>query len=150
MFCVMTEIDLILLHAAATWALVGLIWMVQLVQYPGFLFIEGSEFEPFHEHHCSRITWIVAVLMATEAITGAVLLWDRPLGISAGMAWTGASLVIINWLCTGLISAPLHGRLRGSSLELKRRLIWTNWIRTFAWSARGIWAFLLVRSQIPG
>jgi len=35
-------------QAAATFAMTGLIWLVQLVQYPGFARVGTAEFAEFH------------------------------------------------------------------------------------------------------
>ena len=41
------------LQAAATFGMTGLIWLVQLVQYPAFARVGAAEFAAFHRHHCS-------------------------------------------------------------------------------------------------
>ena len=47
--------------------------------------------------------------------------------------------VLFAWLCTAVFQAPIHLRLmRGFDAPLIRRLILSNWIRTLAWTARGI------------
>ncbi|MFT6364052.1 MAG: hypothetical protein ACJAZ8_002475, partial [Planctomycetota bacterium] len=47
---VMTAIELLFLHLALTWALVGLIWTVQLVQYPSFALVGEAEFAAYHKY----------------------------------------------------------------------------------------------------
>ncbi len=130
--------DLVLpLHLLATLALVGLIWIVQVVHYP--LMAEVREgFVRYHELHCARIGWLVAPLMGLEALTAMLLLQARPAGVGTGWVWLGLGLVAVIWLATALLSVPEHARLAlGYDAEAIQRLVRTNWVRTLAWSARG-------------
>lgn len=142
----MQTTDVLLAHAAATWAMVGLIWMVQLVQYPGFAHVGGNEFVRFHEHHSRRISRPVAFLMGTELLTGLALLLDRPANLSTTSLWFGLSLIGVNWACTAFVSIPLHSRLSGRDFTAHEALVRTNWIRTFAWTLRGIWVLIVLRA----
>jgi hypothetical protein len=137
--------NLLLLHAAATWALVGLIWTVQLVQYPGFARIRGPEFASYHAFHCNRITWVVAPLMGLELLTGIGLFLEPPPGLSTTFLLIGISSIGLNWLATAFVSMPLHGRLSRRQRSAQDSLVWTNWIRTFTWSLRGLWVLMALR-----
>ncbi len=122
-------------HAAATWALVGLIWTVQLVHYPLFAQVGADAFRNYHARHTRQITWIVAPLMAVELLT-AILLLVR----GAREPWLLASFapLAFNWLSTWRVQIPLHNRLApGFDADVHRRLVITNWWRTIAWSIRG-------------
>ena len=140
--------DLLLLHLAATWALVGLIWTVQLVQYPGFLLVGRPDFAAYHEHHASRITWIVGPLMGTEGLTGLALFWADVPGLSTPFLTAGFALIVLNAAWTAFVAVPLHGSLGGRAEANKRRLVTTNWVRTAAWSARGVWTLVAVRAAL--
>jgi len=125
-----------LLNVAATWALVGLIWIVQIVHYPLFNLIGSERFREYHARHTRTITWIVAPLMFTEVVTAAMLvlgrIWDP---------WLLASypLLAFNWLSTWLIQVPQHQQLsEGYDQEVWRKLVRLNWLRTAAWSLRGV------------
>ncbi len=122
-------------HAAATWALAGLIWTVQLVHYPLFAQVGSEAFRSYHARHTRQITWIVAPLMAVELLT-AILLVAR----GAREPWFLASLVPLafNWISTWRVQIPLHDSLaNGFDADVHRRLVATNWWRTAAWSIRG-------------
>ncbi len=134
--------DLLLaLNAAATLALVGLIWVVQLVIYPQFADVAAGNrggFGIYHERYSRRITWLVGPLMGTELATGACLFAARPAAVSAGEATLGLALIAFNALSTGLWFAPLHARLGAGFDEARHAsLVRTNWARTAAWTARG-------------
>ena len=123
-------------HAAATWALVGLIWTIQLVHYPLFAQAAGESFKTYHQRHTTRITWIVAPLMLAESFTAMGLL-------IAGSRdpWLLASLapLAFNWLSTWRVQIPLHDKLAaGFDPRAHQRLVATNWWRTAAWTLRGI------------
>ena len=124
------------IHLAVTWMLVGLIWVVQILVYPQFRRVAPAEFRDYHFAHCFRIGLIVAPLLFVEAATAAWLLYTgrqgQPFILSTG-------LIPIIWLTTAVFQAPFHPRLgRGFDAPLIRRLIVSNWIRTLAWTSRGI------------
>ncbi len=135
--------SLLSMHAAATWALVGLIWTVQLVHYPLFAQVGADTFCAYHARHTRQITWIVAPLMAVELGTAALLVV-----LGAWAPWLLGSLVPLAfiWLATWRVQIPLHVRLSaGFDAEVHRRLVASNWWRTTAWSIRascllyGLW-----------
>ena len=126
------------LHLASTLALVGLIWTIQLVHYPLMARV-GADFVAYHSAHCARIAWLVAPLMGLEALTSVMLLAQRPAGVSATWAWVGIGLVALIWIATALLSVPEHSRLQqGFDAAAVERLVRTNWIRTVAWTVRGV------------
>lgn len=135
----MSLTTLLLLHVASTWGMVGLIWLVQLVQYPQFGLIAAQDFPLVHAHHSHRITWIVLPLMGVELVTAGVLFRSPPPWVPAGETALGLLLVLGLWVSTGLLQVPLHERLsHGLDPLLQRSLVRGNWIRTFLWSLRGL------------
>ena len=129
----------LIVGAVASWAMAGLIWMVQLVHYP--MLAEFSALSPVTAavDHQRRISWVVGPLMAAEGITALVLLVDRPATMGVISAWVAASLLGVALLSTVLVQVPLHSRLAaGHDSAVARRLISTNWVRTVAWTARGV------------
>ena len=144
----MTALDLLLAHLALTWALVGLIWTVQLVKYPSFALVGPGQFAAYHKQHTTRMTWVVAPLMGGELLTGLALFWLVPGGLSPAWLWTGLGLIALNWAWTALVAVPLHTRLGPRDDGLKGALVRANWVRTLAWSARGVWALAAVRTAL--
>jgi len=116
--------------------LTGLIWIIQLVHYPSFHFIEHSKFIEFEIFHSKKITWIVAPLMLIELIT-AVDLFSKNLN---NHYFTINLLAILGiWISTFTFSVPLHNKLQnGFSSEAIDKLIITNWPRTILWSVKSI------------
>ncbi|OYW70414.1 MAG: hypothetical protein B7Z37_30810 [Verrucomicrobia bacterium 12-59-8] len=124
------------IHLGVTWMLVGLIWVVQILVYPQFHKVAAAQFTDYHFAHCFRMALIIAPLLFTEIATSAWLLYA---GQRTPLFVISLGLIPFIWLCTAAFQAPMHIRLmRGFDAPLIRRLILTNWIRTLAWTARGI------------
>ena len=129
---------LLLTHAAVTWFLMGLIWIVQVVHYPLMAEVGAESYSAYQQGHMQRITWVVAPTMVLEALTALWIAVDPPMTTSAGQAWLGFGLVLGIWGATATLSVPAHGALlNGFDAQAHRRLVWSNWLRTLAWSARG-------------
>lgn len=124
------------IHAAATWALIGLIWTVQVVLYPLFGRCGREAFQGYHAAHMCGITVIVAPLMFLELGTAAWLVVGGERNV-----WLLASLLPlgVSWISTALLQVPLHKKLeRGFDEGSWRKLVATNWWRTMAWTSRGV------------
>ena len=133
---------LFLTHLVATWALVGLIWTIQIVHYPLFAQVGREAFPEYHRRHTRCITWIVAPLMAVELISGIALALEDSSGI---LRWS-LGLLGFNWVSTACIQIPLHNRLeKGFEARAHAWLVRSNWGRTLAWSGR---AFLLALAAL--
>ncbi|MEM8835996.1 MAG: hypothetical protein AAGD00_09270 [Planctomycetota bacterium] len=131
---------MLLTHAGATLALVGLIWTIQVVHYPLFAKVGGEAFHTYEQAHVSRVTLVVAPLMFVELLCALAIVAMRPAGVSPGLAWTGFALLAIVWISTATLQGPMHGRLASLGVcdpKTHSALVSTNWIRTVAWSARG-------------
>lgn len=135
------------IHAVATVMMAGLIWFVQLVHYPMFLLVGEHEFKQYEKQHVRRTTWIVAPLMMIETITAMGLLfltWGSGYG---ALTVPGVLLLVLIWVSTAFVQVPCHKRLdRGFDPAAAHRLVWTNWIRTVAWSVRLVLAMLLLQA----
>jgi len=130
---------LLLLHFAATLLMIGVIWFVQVVHYPLFAKTGSADFRSYEQRHTSLTTWVVAPPMLVEGITALLLFWFRPTGVSTWQLSIGLLLLGIIWLSTALVQVPCHNLLsQGFDPVVHQRLVGTNWMRTVAWSARGL------------
>ncbi len=128
-----------LAHLTATLFLVGLIWVVQVVHYPLFARVGADHFHAYWRGHTRLITWLVAPAMFAELVTGVLLFAVRPPGLSLPLLVLAFGLLLVNWLSTWLVQIPLHERLgRRFDPATIRRLVLTNWVRTAAWTLRGV------------
>ena len=132
-------------HTLATIMMAGLIWFVQLVHYPLFLFVGASDFARYEREHTRRVTWVVAPLMGMEALT-AIVLVILAAGITMHVAAiVGLLLVAAIWASTAFVQVPCHRKLStGYDLSTAQRLVTTNWLRTLAWTARAGVAMLML------
>ena len=147
----MTEITkwVLLLHVAATLAMVGLIWFVQIVHHPLFSQVGRESFRRYEMDHQRLVLWVVAPSMLTELITAMALLWLQPFGVGLYSIWFGMFLLVMIWLVTYFIQVPQHASLalRYDS-AIQRQLVMGNWFRTAAWSARGLLVLWMVSQVI--
>jgi hypothetical protein len=128
-------------HAFVTLFMTGLIWFVQVVHYPLFDRVGKSDFAAYEKQNTRRTGWLVGGPMVIELGLAATLAWS-PGGTAA---WCGLALLGIIWLSTTVGQVPMHRRLeRGFDQAAHRRLVRGNWVRTIAWSLRGVLAVLML------
>lgn len=134
-----------LAQVAATLAMVGLIWFVQIVHYPLFAQVGRDGFRRYEMDHQRLTTWVVVPFMLTELATAMLMIWQRPISVSSTAVWFGLVLLALIWLVTYTVQVPQHASLVMSyDAEIQRRLVLCNWIRTAAWSARGLLVLWMV------
>ena len=129
---------ILVVHAAATWFMVGLIWVVQSVHYPLFASVGDDAFVNYEAGHTRRIGRLLAVPAVAEIVTAAALVWVRPDDVDLGLVLAAGAVLAALWGTTALVQAPLHRQLSSApSPEAMRRLVRSNWVRTAGWSLRG-------------
>ena len=137
---------LVALHLIATLMMVGLIWFVQVVHYPLFAAVR-SDFRSYEAEHVRRTGWVVAPVMCVEAAAAATLVLAS--GAASVLAWVGLGLVIAIWVITFTVQVPQHRVLAEAwDATTHRRLVQGNWLRTVAWSVRGLVAVALCTIEI--
>jgi hypothetical protein len=136
---------ILLIHFAATAAMTGLIWFVQVVHYPLFAYVggapsaESANFSGYHRLHTTLTGRVVGPPMITEAMSGVLLLWWRPVGVPVSLVLTSLVLLAVVWASTIWLQVPRHRSLATArSVPDIRALVATNWIRTAAWTTRSV------------
>ncbi|MCC9602953.1 hypothetical protein LOC67_20580 [Stieleria sp. JC731] len=130
---------ILLLNLLATWYMVGLIWMVQLVHYKLFNQVGSDQFIQYEQAHCRGMSPIVIPPMLVELVTACLLVYFTPTGIPRWVLAVGLAAVFGIWLSTFLIQVPCHERLSSQYSEGDyNRLVSSNWIRTVLWTFRGL------------
>jgi hypothetical protein len=142
----------LLLHAASTLVMVGLIWFVQVVHYPLFEAVGREGFAHYAQAHARLTSWVVIPPMLVEAGTaGLLLLGLRPSSLGSGPLSAGALLLLLVWGSTFLLQVPRHGQLAaGFDGEAHAALVTTNWIRTSAWTLRGALVLWMLAESMKG
>jgi uncharacterized membrane protein len=136
---------LLLAHAACTWFMVGLIWIVQVVHYPLLSMVGRAGYRDYQLAHQKRISVVVLPVMLGELALSAWIALSPPAGLERWAGWAGAGLLLIVWLSTFVLQVPQHRRLEdGFDARAHALLVGTNWIRTVAWSLRGVLALVMI------
>lgn len=112
--------------------LVVLIWLVQLIIYPSFEFVDRKQLEYWHGRYTSLIAVVVVPLMLGQVLVVGLQVMQR----GSVLDWTSAGLVAAVWLVTFVRAVPLHERIgRGSNPEEDvPALVRWNWPRTALWT----------------
>ena len=125
--------SLVLINLAISCYLLGLIFTIQVVHYPSFIYADRNLFHKFHLFHVKRISLIVMIPMLAELLAAGALAFISP----STMTLFLLSLVLLIWLSTAFLSVPRHNKLATSkNPRLISELTLTNWPRTILWSAR--------------
>lgn len=113
--------------------LVILIWMVQLIVYPSFLYYDFKNLVDWHQKYTQKITIIVAPLMFLQ------------LGLATYNVFHQQNIaniitlfiVVLLWIFTFTSFVPLHSKISEGKHNRKilETLVTRNWGRTFLWSA---------------
>ena len=119
-----------LLQIIADSGLFVLIWLVQLIIYPSFLYTRDADFVFWHRRYAALISLFVVPLMFIQLGVEAAFLLGNDL------RWLRCLVLLAVWAGTFLLSVPCHSRLQhsGKDLDVIRRLVRTNWVRTLGWS----------------
>ncbi len=141
----MTPGWLVHLHAGATLYMAGLIWFVQLVHYPLMRRVGREGYDVYQAQHARRTAWAVGPAMLTELACAVWLVALPPAELGRGLPLAGLVLLAVIWLSTARLQVPCHRKLaHGFDPAVHRRLVLGNWLRTAAWSARGVIALAMI------
>ena len=120
------------IRTLADFGLLVLIWLVQLIIYPGFRYVRSEDFQAWHSRYTFLISLFVVPLMLGQAaiVLAQLILFPSWPVVSATI------MLFLVWLNTFFQAVPAHNRL-ASGQELAQtieRLIRVNWIRTLLWT----------------
>jgi hypothetical protein len=135
----MTAEWLFRLHLTATLLMVGIIWFVQIVHYPLMTYVDQERFLEYSIVNQARTSRVVVVPMLVE-LASAIALTMSPFGGKSSPAFY-LSLVglTVVWLSTFCWQVPMHKTLLIAHDPMTiHRLVRSNWLRTFGWTARGV------------
>lgn len=122
--------------------MVGLIWVIQLVHYPSFKYVDPLQFSLFHENHTFYMGIIAAPLMILELTLSTILAYKYKIYI-----WPFL-IVLVIWVSTFCIQVPFHAQLEESmSLDVIGKLIDSNWLRTVLWTTKAFILTLIIQHK---
>ncbi|MFN4762936.1 hypothetical protein ACKGJN_07440 [Gillisia sp. Q332] len=124
--------DLLILRLLFDFGLVVLIWIVQLVIYPGLCYYSQTDLVKWHKLYTTRIAYVVGPLMIGQFLIAAFQLWKE---VSL-YTISGILIIAALWILTFSIFVPLHNAVMpGKNCEtITSELVKKNWIRTGLWS----------------
>lgn len=126
---------LLLLHFMASSIMVGVIWVIQLVHYPSFNYIEKQRYSNFQSFHMTRISYVVIPVMLIELLTLVLLIYSMD-QINIELVLSGIILLLI-WVITAIFFSGAHQKLTlGYDKSVVGNLIQMNWSRTLLWTFR--------------
>ena len=126
---------MLIIHLIATSVMVGVIWIIQLVHYPSFHFIELNQYTTFQRFHMSRISYVVIPAMLTELFT--LILIIISMDQVDHIILASALLLIVIWLMTAVFFSGVHQKLTlGYDQVVVEKLVKINWGRTLLWTLR--------------
>nr|WP_210423730.1 hypothetical protein [Croceivirga thetidis] len=112
--------------------LVVLIWLVQLIIYPGFQFYSFEKLGHWHPIYTNAISTVVIPLMLGQLSVVSIQI------IKVRNVYTilSACGVVMVWLLTFLVFVPMHNEISMGIIQetTLKNLVAQNWYRTVAWS----------------
>lgn len=109
-----------------------LIWLVQVIIYPSFRYIDRAGLNYWHQQYTRKILYFVGPLLFVQtAVIALQVLFDPLVYMVDGLLLAGI------WINTFFIAIPIHNAIdRGESLEKNiLKLLRVNRWRAFLWTA---------------
>jgi len=109
-----------------------LIWIVQLIIYPGFNYYSKKDLNTWHPIYTKRISMVVIPLMFGQLISSIIVV------IQGGLFFhiLKLSLIVVVWVLTFSIFVPLHRKIEKTDncKLITEQLVRKNWFRTIIWT----------------
>lgn len=128
----MQFMELLIIRLLFDFGLLILIWMVQLVIYPSFLYYSNDDLLAWHRLYTQRISYVVLPLMAGQLGLAVFQLY----GFISWYSILSLLIIGILWGITFLQFVPLHNAIAQKEFDKKilLALVKNNWLRTFLWT----------------
>jgi len=109
-----------------------LIWMVQLIVYPSFLFFSFNNLFTWHKTYTKAIALIVIPLMLGQL---GIVIYQVFL-VQNIYTLVSIVFVVFLWGITLLQFAPMHQQISKGNMQIQllKTLVQMNWIRTIIWT----------------
>ena len=129
-----------LVTLAFTLYMTGMIWSMQVFEYPLFALVGRNEFPSYHAAHNRSLPLFVILPSVLAFGSAVVLFWMRPAGIPLWEVSLVVALDLAVLVSTAVWQAPLHARLdrEGFSASVISILVQSNWLRTILWTINAL------------
>ncbi len=121
-----------ILRLLLDFGLVVLIWIIQRIVYPSFLYYNTENLVAWHSVYTSRFSAIVIPLMLGQL----GLSIYQVITLSSLYTFISLVIIILIWIATFLQFVPIHATIsKGRANEtMLKALVHKNWLRTFLWT----------------
>ena len=128
------EFELLLkVNFISTSVMVGVIWVIQLLHYPSFHFINEKKYIEFQHFHMRRISFIVIPVMLIELASALLLSYF----FRSSLTIILLAILLGIWGITFIFFTNMHQKLtNGYDPSIVDRLVQINWSRTALWTLR--------------
>ena len=125
---------------ALTLYMSGMIWSMQILEYPLFALVGPKEFPAYHWRHNRGLPFLVMLPSLAAFASAVALIFTRPARLPLWASIVIAVLDLFILIATVAREAPLHAQIdrEGSQAGLIRQLVQGNWIRTVLWTVNAI------------
>ena len=120
--------------------LLVLIWMVQLIVYPSFLYYTPEQLVSWHARYVKQISIIVIPFMFGQTLVSGYQLYQIQSAYTIG----SGVLVLLTWILTFYLFVPRHNAISNTSYTGKTlvELVSLNWSRTVIWTLIFVWTLI--------
>ena len=126
----------LLLETTATTFMAGVLWTMQLLNYPLLALVGRDAFAGYESAHNRRFGLVVIPGVLAAAAGGIGLIASRPGQVPLWAPAGELALLAVVIISTVALQGRQHGVLAsGFSEQVHARLVGSNWIRVAAWSA---------------
>ena len=136
----------LLLETAATIFMAGVLWTMQVLNYPLLALVGTEAFPRYEAAHNRRFALVVIAGVLAAAAGGIGLVASRPGQVPLWAPACELALLLVVIVSTAALQGRQHGTLAGGfdrrTLSL---LVRSNWIRVAAWSAAAAIALWMCR-----
>jgi hypothetical protein len=130
----------------ADFGMVVLIWMTQLIVYPGFTFYSEQDLISWHSQYTYALIFIVGPLMLVQGLSHGYQLLRR---------WTFKQgiivlLLLVVWVITFGFAVPMHNEIAQGNEPLlyAQKLVELNRYRTIVWTLVFLLSLLWIKDPM--
>ena len=132
----------LLIKILVDFGLVILIWLVQLVIYPSFIYYDKSNLTRWHKIYMTRISFVVMPLMTMQLGLSAYLFYNDITFFNS----INMGIISLIWLHTFIKAVPLHSQisLDQNATVAASKLFRMNRVRTLLWTVLFVYNIVVV------
>ena len=102
------QLAVLLTQTAASWFMTGLIWTMQVLNYPLLALIDAGDVPRYEQAHNRRFIWLVGPGVAVALASAVVMLGWRPPAVPLAVPVAALVLLAVIVVSTARQGAPSH------------------------------------------